>query len=171
MGYPYILICKLMSIISSLKRPGKRTQKQAGDGSPQTQQGQGLKAKNSLHHFFKKNSTNKQTFVCLLIVETELLCNPGWPRAHYVDQARLELVVILPLSPECWDHWFPPPHLTQPSLCLFFERGSQVASHPLCSLKTTFHLFLPSADIRNVYHHVHGAQTLCIRGKHLSNII
>lgn len=32
------------------------------------------------------------------------LCNPGWPRIHYVDQAGPKFPKIhLPVLPECWD--------------------------------------------------------------------
>jgi hypothetical protein len=54
-------------------------------------------------HFLKwYHVSTKGFFVCLFRFwpfETVCLCNPGWPRSLYVEQADLELTVILLLPP------------------------------------------------------------------------
>jgi hypothetical protein len=41
----------------------------------------------------------------LVFGDRVLLCNPGWPWTHCVTQAGLQLSVLLPQLPECWDGW------------------------------------------------------------------
>lgn len=52
-------------------------------------------------------------FFSLVFRDRILLCKPGYPRAHFVDQAGLELTVIhLPqlliarIKDMCHNHWF-----------------------------------------------------------------
>jgi hypothetical protein len=37
--------------------------------------------------------------------------SPGWPHTCYVPGGDLELLVLLPLLPGCWDHRCAAPHL------------------------------------------------------------
>ena len=49
------------------------------------------------------------TFFFLFKEDRVALCSPGWPRTCYIDQAGCK--ISLPLSPECWDQRYAPPHL------------------------------------------------------------
>lgn len=31
-------------------------------------------------------------------------CNPDWPQTHHVAEDNLELLVLLPLPPGCWNY-------------------------------------------------------------------
>lgn len=45
-------------------------------------------------------------FIIYLYVYFEIppLYSTRWPRTHNIEQGVLELVVIVTLPPECWDH-------------------------------------------------------------------
>lgn len=49
-------------------------------------------------------------------------CTPGWSGTHYVGQHGLELSILLPPPPECWDHGHKP-SLQTGSLSLALKVG------------------------------------------------
>jgi hypothetical protein len=63
------------------------------------------------------------SFLFYFIFRTRVyLCCPGWPCTHYVSQAGLELVILLPLLPQCWDCRHVSPH---PVLTLDLKKNSK----------------------------------------------
>jgi hypothetical protein len=43
------------------------------------------------------------------------LCTPGWLQSHNVPQAGLDLEILLPQSPKCWDYRCVPPYPVRPT--------------------------------------------------------
>ena len=57
---------------------------------------------------------------------TQLSCSPGWPLTHYVAEDDLELQILLPPPPNCWDH----KHATNTQFLSWCEGETQTQSFP-----------------------------------------
>jgi hypothetical protein len=83
-------------------------------------------------------------FIYLFVWDKLSPCSPEWPGTCYIAQADLELTILLPQHPSCWDNRYEPPRLAPMFLYFLSIKFIPLFCH-LCRLIGDSTMVLPAA--------------------------